>query len=121
MQTDFHYGLPVRCLPQALLWAPEEVVERRRSVEQIPSWAWAAWKGHLIYNHPFLNDGLNPVIGTLVEIFVVDSEEHMTPMRAEERWFSKPLSMDEFEVSDNLETGDWGGLDSRLPESATRS
>ena len=49
--TQFWYGVPAFAFDQALLWYPQEPLQRRRQSEHdlFPSWSWAGWKGHCHY------------------------------------------------------------------------
>jgi hypothetical protein len=50
--TKFWYGMPEFAFDQALLWVPRETLSRRVDAEGVPllpSWTWAAWKGHTSY------------------------------------------------------------------------
>ncbi|KAL4894266.1 hypothetical protein BDV59DRAFT_192609 [Aspergillus ambiguus] len=51
VNTKFWYGVPEFALDRALLWYPNEPVERRKQGDRVlfPSWSWAAWKGHIYY------------------------------------------------------------------------
>ncbi|KAI9150347.1 hypothetical protein HJFPF1_10111 [Paramyrothecium foliicola] len=49
--TTFWYGMPEFAFHESLLWYPQEPLKRRLqdSKPLFPSWAWAAWEGHVSY------------------------------------------------------------------------
>lgn len=51
-KSPTNQGLPEILLDAAVLWRPVEKMVRR-SVEDIPSWTWAGWKGKVTYEDAF--------------------------------------------------------------------
>jgi hypothetical protein len=49
--TTFWYGMPEFAFHESLLWQPQEPLKRRLQAGKplFPSWAWAAWEGHVSY------------------------------------------------------------------------
>ena len=78
LASSFLQGLPQNCLDSALLWTPEQILERRSG---FASWSWAGWVGKSRYISMNQN-----VIKPAVRYYVVDKDAGANPTLLQQKW-----------------------------------
>lgn len=78
LASSFLQGLPQNCLDTALLWTPEQILDRRSG---FASWSWAGWVGKSRYISMNQN-----VIKPMVRYYVVDKNAGANPILLPQKW-----------------------------------
>ncbi|GIZ43058.1 hypothetical protein CKM354_000630100 [Cercospora kikuchii] len=86
LDTRILFGLPERFISRALRFGSREPCTRRKVVEEIPSWSWAAWCGMVDFDAagPYLDRNVH---GCLVRFDYSDPEEGIVELWDEDWWF----------------------------------